>query len=92
MNTEAKNTAILLMHCPDAKGIVAKVTEFIDNNNGNIIDIDEHVDREDGEFFMRVEWELSKFLIPKDKIGEFFNTQIESVCEGERPVLPWSAS
>lgn len=38
------------MHCPDAKGIVAKVTEFIDNNNGNILDIDEHVDREESVF------------------------------------------
>jgi formyltetrahydrofolate deformylase len=76
MSTEIKQTAIILMHCPDTKGIVAKVTEFIDNNNGNIIDIDEHVDREEKIFFMRVEWELSDFLIPRDKIGDFFDTQI----------------
>ena len=71
-----KDTAILLMHCPDKKGIVVHVTEFIDNNNGNIISLDEHVDREDNIFFMRIEWELEGFLIPKEKIGEFFDTQI----------------
>jgi formyltetrahydrofolate deformylase len=76
MKNQRKKTAILLMHCPDAKGIVAKVTEFVDNNNGNILDIDEHVDREENVFFMRVEWELDGFLIPPDKIGDFFDTQI----------------
>ena len=70
------DTAILLMYCPDKRGIVVHVTEFIDNNNGNIISLDEHVDREDNIFFMRIEWELEGFLIPKEKIGDFFDTQI----------------
>jgi formyltetrahydrofolate deformylase len=64
------------MHCPDRRGLVVHVTEFIDNNNGNIISLDEHVDREHKIFFMRIEWELDGFLIPKDKIAEFFATQI----------------
>jgi formyltetrahydrofolate deformylase len=71
-----KSTVILLMHCPDCKGIVAKVTEFIDNNNGNIISLDEHVDRSSNIFFMRVEWELMGFLIPPEKISDYFGTQI----------------
>ncbi len=71
-----KNTAILLMHCTDQQGIVAKVTEFLDNNNGNIIYLDQHVDRQDKVFFMRIEWELENFLIPGNKIGDYFNTQI----------------
>lgn len=70
------NTAIILMHSPDRQGIVAKVTEFLDNNNGNIIDLEQHVDSETGTFFMRVEWELGKFLIPRDKIADYFQTQI----------------
>lgn len=70
------NTAIILMHCPDQKGIVSKVTEFLDNNNGNILDLDEHVDREEHIFFMRVEWDLENFLIPDEKIGDYFATQI----------------
>lgn len=64
------------MHCADRPGIVQNVTEFIDNNKGNIIDLDEHVDRDEKAFFMRVEWELDEFLIPPEKIGEFFSTQI----------------
>jgi formyltetrahydrofolate deformylase len=72
----SSNTAILLMHCPDQKGIVAHVTEFIDNNKGNIIGLDEHVDRVANVFFMRVEWELEGFLIPDEKIAETFNSMI----------------
>jgi formyltetrahydrofolate deformylase len=68
--------AILLMHCPDSQGIVAKVTEFLDNNNGNIVELAQHVDREEGVFYMRITWELEKFLIPEEKIGDFFGTQI----------------
>lgn len=71
-----KETAILLMNCNDQPGIVQNVTEFIDNNKGNIVELDEHVDREEKQFFMRIEWELENFLIPNDKIGDFFGTQI----------------
>ncbi len=71
-----RNSAILLVHCPDQKGIVAKVTEFIDNNNGNIVYLDQHVDFEESMFFMRLEWELDKFLIPAMKISDYFQTQI----------------
>lgn len=71
-----KETAIILMNCNDKPGIVQNVTEFIDNNQGNIIELDEHVDRDEKQFFMRIEWEIEKFLIPQDKIGEFFATQI----------------
>jgi len=73
---QKKQTATLLMHCTDKQGIVQNVTEFIDNNRGNIINLDEHVDREDNIFFMRIEWEIENFLIPKEKIGDFFGTQI----------------
>ena len=68
--------AILLIHCKDKQGIVAKVTEFLDNNNGNIIELVQHVDYEEGIFCMRIEWELKNFMIPAEKIGDYFNTQI----------------
>ncbi|MDA1288705.1 MAG: formyltetrahydrofolate deformylase [Bacteroidetes bacterium] len=45
---------ILLMHCPDKKGIIAAVTNFIHQQNGNIVYIDQYVDRNLGAFFMRV--------------------------------------
>ncbi|MFW6290346.1 MAG: formyltetrahydrofolate deformylase, partial [Mariniphaga sp.] len=73
---EKKNTAILLIHCPDRQGILATVTEFLNKNKGNIIYLDQHVDRQDQIFYMRVEWELEGFAIPSEKIGEYFNTLI----------------
>ncbi len=69
-----QTTAILLIYCPDRKGILATVTDFIDINGGNIIYLDQHVDREAGIFFMRVEWELNGFAIPKERISEYFET------------------
>jgi len=72
------NTATILMHCDDQIGIVAKVTEFIQNNRGNILALDQHVDHEEGQFFMRIMWDLAEFAIPKDKIEDYFQTLIAS--------------
>jgi formyltetrahydrofolate deformylase len=69
-------SAILLIHCPDQKGIVLAVTEFIFKNQGNVIYLDQHVDNEKKMFFMRIEWDLKEFNIPDYKIGEFFNIQL----------------
>ncbi len=71
-----KPTAVLLLHCPDQQGLLAIVTEFINKNNGNILYLDQHVDREEKLFYMRVEWEVSNFDIPKKKISDYFNTLI----------------
>jgi formyltetrahydrofolate deformylase len=73
---EHENTAVLLMHCPDKPGILAVVTEFINQHKGNIIYLDQYVNREEKVFFMRVEWDLSFFQIPKEKIEEYFDTLI----------------
>lgn len=69
-----KPTAILLLHCPDQQGIISEVTKFITDNQGNIVYLDQYVDRQDGMFFMRIEWELDSFLIPRDKIKEYITT------------------
>ena len=69
-----KPTAILLLHCPDQQGIISEVTKFITDNNGNIVYLDQYVDREDGMFFMRIEWELENFLIPREKIEDYIRT------------------
>ncbi|GET31043.1 formyltetrahydrofolate deformylase [Prolixibacter sp. SD074] len=71
-----KNTAILLIHCPDQQGILVAVTEFLNRNKGNIIYLDQHVDREEKLFYMRVEWELDGFVIPREKIAEYFETLV----------------
>lgn len=75
-NNNQKSTAVLLIHCPDKQGLLATVTEFINKNNGNILYLDQHVDREEKLFYMRVEWELNGFNIPKEKIADYFSTLI----------------
>ena len=77
MCTDSKASAILLMHCPDKRGIIAVVSEFICKNNGNIIFLDQHVDEVTGAFFMRIEWDLTEFVIPREKIGEYFDVLID---------------
>ena len=69
-------SAILLMHCPNKIGIVASVTDFISQNNGIIIHLDQHVTSESNHFYMRVEWSLDGFAIPREKIGDFFGTLV----------------
>ena len=67
-------TAKLLLYCPDKPGILAEVTDFITVNKGNIIYLDQHVDHVENIFFMRIEWELQDFLIPQEKIEDYFAT------------------
>ena len=64
----------MLLHCPDQQGIISEVTKFITDNQGNIVYLDQYVDLQDGMFFMRIEWELSNFTIPREKIKEYINT------------------
>lgn len=62
-------TTILLVSCPDQPGIVAAVSAFLYENQGNIVDVDQHVDSEYGVFLMRVEWETNGFAVARDEIG-----------------------
>ncbi len=62
------------MHCPDQAGIITVITGFINENGGNIVYLDQYVDRLNGVFYMRIEWELDNFVIPKEKISDYFNT------------------
>ena len=68
--------ATLLLYCPDRKGIVLAISEFIFKNGGNVIDLEQHIDAPTKTFFMRVHWDLTGFSIPKDKINEYFKTLI----------------
>ena len=67
-------TAKLLLHCPDKPGILAEVTDFITVNKGNIIYLDQYVDHVENIFFMRIEWKLKDFLVPQEKIEDYFAT------------------
>ena len=71
-----QNSIILLIHCPDQKGIVTSVTEFIFKNNGNVIHLHQHVDVKDKHFFMRIECDVEKLSIPQNRIGEYFDSEI----------------
>lgn len=70
------NNAILLIQCKDQKGIVAAVSEFLFLNQGNILEIDQHIEEEMGMFFMRAKWELASFSIEKDRLAEVFDQEV----------------
>jgi formyltetrahydrofolate deformylase len=71
-SSTSKNTAILLLSCPDQKGLVATIADFIYRRNGNILHADEHADEGSNLFLMRVEFDPSEFTIDlKDFEREF---------------------
>jgi formyltetrahydrofolate deformylase len=67
-----KNTAILLLSCPDRKGVVATVSDFVYRHNGNILHADEHADQESDLFLMRVEFDPADFDIPLADFSRHF--------------------
>lgn len=68
-----KNSAILLISCPDRRGLVATIAEFVFRHNGNIIHADEHGDSESKLFLMRVEFDPSDFDINLADFAEHFS-------------------
>lgn len=64
------NTAILLISCPDQKGITATITNFIYQNNGNIEHADQHIDTQFNTFFMRAQWSLDGFKLSKEELTQ----------------------
>jgi formyltetrahydrofolate deformylase len=78
MTNSTTKSAILLIHCKDQPGIVVSITDFIFNNGGNILNLDQHVDSEYQQFFMRVEWDLEKFSLAAENIGNAFDAAVAS--------------
>ena len=66
----------LLINCNDRKGIIASVTNYVQQQNGNIVYIDQHVDREDEMFFMRLECEFSKDIFSIENFKKDFSETI----------------
>ncbi|MFT6866147.1 MAG: formyltetrahydrofolate deformylase [Cyclobacteriaceae bacterium] len=81
MTDYSKLNAILLIHCTDRKGLIATITRFLTDHDGNIVDLDEHVEKENGIFLMRVQWDLEGFDIPKEKIKDVFESEVASQYE-----------
>ncbi|NLG34889.1 MAG: formyltetrahydrofolate deformylase, partial [Lentisphaerae bacterium] len=77
-------TAVLLISCPDQRGIVAALSAFILEHNGNIIALDQYVDVPDGMFFARMEWELEGFTLPLDD----FSTRFSAIASPRR--IEWT--
>lgn len=65
-------TAVLLLSCPDHRGVVAATAEFIARHEGNIVHAEQHVDTVEGVFFQRVEFELDGFGLARDEIAGAF--------------------
>ncbi|HEX6417109.1 MAG TPA: formyltetrahydrofolate deformylase [Acidimicrobiales bacterium] len=65
-------TARLLAACPDRRGIIAAATAFVAEHGGNVIDLQQHTDRADGAFFLRLEFELDGFDLARHEIDGAF--------------------
>ncbi|MFT7625088.1 MAG: formyltetrahydrofolate deformylase [Myxococcota bacterium] len=61
--------AILLLSCPDQKGLVARLSNFVFANGGNIVDSDHHTDFAANRFLARFEWDLEGFAIPRTALS-----------------------
>ena len=66
------DTATLLIDCPDQRGIVAAVSDFLYRHGANIVHADQHQDADQHLFFMRVEWELDGFALGLDQLPPAF--------------------
>jgi formyltetrahydrofolate deformylase len=65
-------TATLLISCPDQRGLVSKIANFIYSNGGNIVHADQHTDFAQGLFLSRVEWQLEGFNLRREIIAPAF--------------------
>jgi formyltetrahydrofolate deformylase len=89
-----KNTAILLVSCPDQKGLVAGIADFLYRHNANILHADQHQDGALKLFLMRVEWDLSDFSLPVAEferqfapVAERFRMRWHLALSGYRPKM-----
>ena len=67
-----KDSAILLIHSRDRKGLVAEISSFLYRHGANILHADQHRDNEEGLFFMRIEWDVAEFSLDRRAFREQF--------------------
>lgn len=87
-----KDTGILLINCPDQKGLVAAIADFLFRHNGNILHADQHQDGTLNLFLTRVEWDLRDFDLSLENfdaafspIAQRFSMEWRLTCSGPRP-------
>lgn len=85
-------TATLLIACQDQKGLVARVSGFIHDFGGNIVDSDHHTDRETGDFLMRTVFDLEGFQLPPadipgafGSIAKIYDMNVQLYFSDQRP-------
>jgi formyltetrahydrofolate deformylase len=71
--------AILLVSCPDKTGHVFRLASFISENNGNILDLDEHVDPVESHFYARIQFDIRSFDIPKEALHQAISPLMQSM-------------
>jgi formyltetrahydrofolate deformylase len=88
----AMNRATLLISCPDQKGLVAKISDWVFSHGGNILHADQHADSTAGLFLMRVEWDLANFdlarseIVPNfERLGQQIQAKWRIHFSGDRP-------
>jgi formyltetrahydrofolate deformylase len=93
-----KETAKLLVSCPDRRGLVARISDFVFRNEGNFLHFDQHTDVQAGVFLARAEWEVNGFQIPRERIAECFQgiasecgMQFELIFSDQVPELRFSS-
>jgi len=64
--TQSDSTAILLLSCPDRTGLISRISHFVFERSGNILDLDEHVDGKN--FFLRIAWDMKNFSVPESEV------------------------
>ena len=72
-------SAVLLLHSADRKGLVSTIAKFLFEHGGNILHADQHQDAELGLFFMRIEWSLRDFDLHESRFGQEFAPLAEAL-------------
>jgi len=67
---DSLSTAILLLSCPDRTGLISRISHFVFERSGNILDLDEHVDG--STFFLRIAWDMKNFSVPESEVNGAF--------------------
>ena len=84
----AHETATLLISCPDQKGLIHSITQFIYTNGGNVVDLEQHVDGGESRFFMRISWDMRDFVIPREALASVLDQAKPWLERSERFLHP----
>lgn len=71
----------ILIHCPDHPGIIRAVTTFVHEQGGNIVYLDQHVDKQADTFFMRLESEFEKDNFSIDAFKNTFKEELATTYQ-----------